>query len=173
MLKKEPWKSDYKGKVGGFDKLMDSYNKTWEAFAGPAGKKDGGKSGESHLGGGSSVGNGEEWTPNQSWRIDIQTNFGEEWYKRKFKSGFLNKILFTIKDEMRAHTSQQAKTDMTDHKYTADEMLPQDKRKLDSLQWKMTNKVAKDYITYLLGWSRKKEKKLEDGKPIPVESKLK
>ena len=105
LLKKEPWKSDYKGKVGGFDKLMDSYNKTWETFAGPAGKKDGGKSGESHLGG-SSVGNGEEWTPNQSWRIDIQTNFGEEWYKRKFKSGFLNKILFTIKDEMRAHTSQ-------------------------------------------------------------------
>ena len=37
----------------------------------------------------------------------------------------------------------------------------------------MTNKVAKDYITYLLGWSRKKEKKMEGGNPIPVESKLK
>ena len=37
-------------------------------------------------------------------------------------------------------------------------MLPQDKRKLDSLQWKMTNKVAKDYVALLLGWSRPKEK---------------
>lgn len=43
---------------------------------------------------------------------------------------------------------------MAGHEYKADEMLPQDKRKLDSIKWKMTNKVAKDFITYLLGWSR-------------------
>ena len=49
-------------------------------------------------------------------------------------------------------------------------MEDSDKRKLDSLQWKMTNKVAKDYISMLLGWTRKKEYKLnEDGTPIPTE----
>ena len=47
---------------------------------------------------------------------------------------------------------------MAGHKYTADEMLPQDERKLDSISWKMTNKVAKDYISMLLGWSRDKIK---------------
>ena len=36
-------------------------------------------------------------------------------------------------------------------------MEPSEKKKLDSIQWKMTNKVVKDYITYLLGWKRKKE----------------
>lgn len=77
---------------------------------------------------------------------------------RKFKSGMWNKILFTIKTDMRSHSQGGSKGEWTDHKYTADEMLPQDKRKLDSLQWKMTNKVAKDYVELLLGWSRPREK---------------
>ena len=71
----------------------------------------------------------------------------------------MNKMIFAIKTDARSHISPDAKArdPMADHKYTADEMLPQDVRKLDSLQWKMTNKVAQDYITYLLGWSRDKK----------------
>ena len=46
---------------------------------------------------------------------------------------------------------------MSGHKFNSDTMEPSDKRKLDGIQWKMTNKVAKDYVTYLLGWKRRKE----------------
>lgn len=93
-------------------------------------------------------------------RIDIHTDFNETWFKRKFKSGFLNKMIFAIKTDAMSRAHKTGKEgDMAGHKYTADEMLPQDKRKLDSLQWKMTNQVAKDYISMLLGWSRKKELK--------------
>ena len=51
---------------------------------------------------------------------------------------------------------------MTNHKYTADEMLPQDKRKLDSIKWKMTNKVAKDFISLFCGWSRSKKEMYQE-----------
>ena len=108
------------------------------------------------------------WTPLVTCKIDVRTNFGEDWYKRKFKSGFLNKMIFAIKTDARSHSSSDHKNDMTNHKYTADEMLPQDKKKLDSLQWKMTNKVAKDYISLLLGWSRPKEMHKVDGQPMPT-----
>ena len=47
-------------------------------------------------------------------------------------------------------------------------MEDSDKRKLDSLQWKMTNKVAKDFISMLLGWSREKKYALENGQPMPT-----
>ena len=103
-------------------------------------------------------------------RIDIHTDFNETWFKRKFKSGFLNKMIYAIKTDAMSRSQNSGKEgDMAGHKYTADLMEPSDKRKLDSLQWKMTNKVAKDYISMLLGWSRKKEYKLNDeGTPIPV-----
>lgn len=53
-------------------------------------------------------------------------------------------------------------------------MLPAEKRKLDSLQWKMTNKVAKTFITYLLGWSRAKEKYIDKDtdSPLPKQTEL-
>ena len=88
----------------------------------------------------------------------------------------LNKILFAIKTDMRSHTSAGVKNQWTDHKYTADEdLLPQEKRRLNSLQWKMTNKVANDYISLLLGWSRervmyKDEKGMEPVNPLKEDS---
>lgn len=42
-------------------------------------------------------------------------------------------------------------------------MTDADKRKLDGIKWKMTNKIASDYITYLLGWKRKKEYVVKEG----------
>lgn len=67
-----------------------------------------------------------KWDPYVPLRIDIQTNFNEDWYKRKFKSGILNKMIFAIKTDARSHISPDAKArdPMADHKYTADEMLP-------------------------------------------------
>lgn len=104
------------------------------------------------------------WHWEHAYRIDVKTNFDENWYKRKFKSGILNGIINVIKTDAMSRSTGAAsgKTEMSGHKYTADEMLPGDKRKLDGLQWKMTNKVAKDYITFLLGWSRKKEKFIDE-----------
>lgn len=107
-------------------------------------------------------------------RIDIHTDFNETWFKRKFKSGFLNKMIFAIKTDAMSKAYKTGKEgDMAGHKYTADEMLPQDKRKLDSIQWKMTNKVAKDYISMLLGWSRKKELKQTPDGNVPTQLELK
>lgn len=100
--------------------------------------------------------NGNDWNPNYSFRLDIKTDFNEQWYKRNFKSGLLNKALMTFKTAAMSKVTNP-NNPMKDHKYTADEMLPQDARKLDSIQWKMTNKVAEDFITYALGWSRKKQ----------------
>lgn len=97
---------------------------------------------------------GTDWNPNYSFRIDIKTSFDENWFKKKFKSGFLNKAIMAIKTDAMSRASTGS---MKDHVYTQDEMLPQDKRKLDSIQWKMTNKVAKDYVQLLLGWSRDKK----------------
>lgn len=101
-------------------------------------------------------------------RIDVSTHFDANWYKRKFKSGFLNKILNVVKTEMRAHSASNVKTKWTGHEYTSDEMLPEDEKKLEKIQWKMTNKVAKDYIRLLLGWTRTKQKKVVDNVMMPV-----
>lgn len=100
-----------------------------------------------------------KWNPKIPLRIDIQTNFDENWYKKKFKSGLLNKMIMGLKTSAMASYGQggQSIDKMAGHKYTADEMLPQDVKKLDKLQWNMTNKVAKDYISLLLGWSRDKK----------------
>ena len=110
-------------------------------------------------------------------RITIKTDFNDDWYKHKFKSGLLNKMIFAIKTDAMSRTSPTVKANDTNrvgHKYTADEMLPEEKRKLDSIRWRMTNKDAKDFVTQLLGWSRKKEKKMaEDGSgEVPVQQVL-
>ena len=54
----------------------------------------------------------------------------------------LNALIMGLKTAARARTSVGGETEWTGHKYTADEMLPQDIRKLDGIQWKMTNKVT-------------------------------
>ena len=114
------------------------------------------------------------WHWEHAYRIDIKTNFDANWYKRKFKSGLLNAAIMTLKTAARSRVSAGGETDMSHHKYTADEMLPQDEKRLNGIQWKMTNKVAKDYITLLLGWSRKKEKYIDEktDKPLPKQETL-
>lgn len=141
---------------------VNKVRKNWEEWAknSPSGSSSG-----SPLGSSSLSEKANEWNPRQTYRIDIQTNFDDTWFKRKFKSGLLNKAIFALKSMGRASSAPNVKTDMTGYKYTADEMLPQDKKKLDGIQWKMTNKVAKDYVTYLLGWSRPKEMNDTDGLP--------
>ena len=71
-------------------------------------------------------------------------------------------MIFAIKTDARSHSSPDHKNDMTNHKYIADEKLPQDKRKLDSIKWKMTNKVAKDFISLFCGWSRSKKEMYQE-----------
>lgn len=156
ILKSDPWKSIV-AKDKEFKKLNDQIVGSWKVFnGGEASVKDGKSSdGTQHVG--KALSSSTKNQPSMSMRIDIKTNFTEDWYKKKFKSGFLNKMIFAIKTDARSHSSPDVKTNMTGHQYTADEMLPQDKRKLDSMSWKMTNKVTKDYISLLLGWSRKKE----------------
>ena len=103
-------------------------------------------------------------------RIDVSTHFDANWFKRKFKSGFLNKMIMAVKTDAMSHFDNAAKKNVkdADHKYTADEMLPEDEKKLEKIQWKMTNKVAKDYIRLLLGWTRTKQKHLVDNVMMPV-----
>ena len=70
----------------------------------------------------------------------------------------LNGIIRAVKTAAAAQTvGTNAQSSISGHKWSYDEMEPSEKKKLDSIQWKMTNKVVKDYITYLLGWKRKKE----------------
>ena len=99
--------------------------------------------------------------PSLAVKISISTNFTNDWYTHKFKSGLLNKLLFYTKTVIRSNVPDNARqhVKMAGHEYTADEMLPQDKRKLDKIKWNMTNKVSKDYISQLLGWSREKTKR--------------
>ena len=140
MLSKEPFQSD-KGMQGILKKLNSGYQ-TW--------KKNGGRGKDYDP---KTSSQGTDWNPNYSFRIDIKTSFDDNWFKKQFKSGFLNKAIMAIKTDAMSRATVGS---MKDHKYTADEMLPQDQRKLDSIKWKMTNKVAKDYISLLLGWSRDK-----------------
>lgn len=97
---------------------------------------------------------GTDWNPNYSYRIDITTSFDDNWYKKKFKSGFLNKAIYAIRNDV---YSRSFNDDVKNRKVSADDMEDSDRRKLDSIKWKMTNKVAKDYVQLLLGWSREKK----------------
>lgn len=149
-----------------FQELCDEIVDIWDLWVG----KDVDKQDQDHLGQGRNL-KGEFWNPYLTMRIDIQTNFDESWYKRKFKSGFLNKVIDTVKTGIHSNASDLGgkSSDFKNKKFSADQMEDSDKRKLDSLQWKMTNKVAKDYISMLLGWSREKKYKEDaDGNPKPT-----
>lgn len=152
-------------KVGKVKKLYDDISSAWTVFNG--GNEDSPDRTDitKHVGDKTRL-NPKNVTnePNVALRITIETKFDDNWYKNKFKSGFLNKMIFGIKTIGRMGTPDSAKTSMSGHKYTKDEELnASEKRKLDSLKWKMTNKVAKDYVSLLLGWSRKKEYTVENG----------
>ena len=168
-LKTEPWASDIKNREYPFNNkgknLLEMINDAWTKFTSASLKDKSGNSGgrgNDKLGKETSTVDNEIWNPRQTYKIEIKTNFNEDWYKKRFKSGFLNKIIFAIKTDARSHSSPDHKNDMTNHKYTADEMLPQDKRKLDSIKWKMTNKVAKDFISLFCGWSRSKKEMYQE-----------
>ena len=115
----------------------------------------------------------DTWTPDRAYRIDVTTNFDENWYKRKFKSGLLNKMIVGLKNQAMDYRDPTVKQIYGDKKYSVDDMTDSDKRKLDGIKWKMTNKIAHDYIKFLLGWSR--EKKYTEGTEpgqVDVASKL-
>ena len=166
----DPWKSDLNDRQ--FKQLTDEILKQWKDWGGDAAsfgtdnkatKPNGNNKGRETQG----------WHPEHAYRIDIHTNFNEDWYKKKFKSGLLNAALRAIRTDAMSHAmpdvKQQAGQDsMIGHKFTYDEMLPDEKKKLDSLQWKMTNKVAKMFISTFLGWSRKKEKYVVEGTEDPL-----
>lgn len=149
-------------------KLVDGLSKGWKNFGGTINKQTQASTNTSGGNGGGGVKVSETPCPTQAMRIDITTKFDKDWFTHKFKSGFLNKMILAIKTDARSHSAPNNKNAMSGHKYTADEMLPQDERKLDSIKWKMTNKVAKDYISLLLGWSRKKEKKQGENGEYPA-----
>ena len=117
------------------------------------------------------------WHWEHAYRIDIRTNFNEDWFKKKFKSGLLNAAIRAIKTSALNNVSPDVKAkgeqySNAGHKFTYDQMEPSEKKKLDSLQWSMTNKVAKMFIQTLLGWSRKKQKYIDEktDQPMPKES---
>lgn len=173
MDKKHDWKKLFKGNLKGMSDAWVDWEQECGVTDSAGGIGDvGSKAKKKATIADSKLAGGKEWNPWQTYRIDIETSFTDDWYKRKFKSGFLNKMIMGIKTVGRMGTPDSAKTSMSGHKYTADEMLPQDKKKLDSLQWKMTNKIAKDYISFLLGWTRKKEK-YEGEMKVPPDNKLK
>lgn len=164
ILKSPPW-----SKIAASDKefkgICDSIVTSWKTFNGGNEDSPDRTNITKHVGKETSLNPKNDVNePNTAMRIIIETKFDDNWYKNKFKSGFLNKMIFGIKTIGRMGTPSAAKTSMSDHKYTKDEELnASEKRKLDSLKWKMTNKVAKDYISLLLGWSRKKEYTVDNG----------
>jgi hypothetical protein len=138
-LKTEPWASDIKKQTPPFNvnlfnkisffgnnngkNLLEMINDGWTNFtsAGLKGKSgDSGNRGNDKLGKGSVVDN-KVWNPRQTYKIEIKTNFNDEWYKKRFKSGFLNKVIMGIKTVGRMGPG--AKTSMSGHKYTQDEEL--------------------------------------------------
>lgn len=155
-LESDAWKAELNSEGNELNKLAKSLNDGWVEWGG---QKDIGKAVANDKGGDGKIGDGKYakgWFPELSYRIDVRTSFDENWYKRKYKSGLINAAIRAIKTDARSHSSPDVKTQWTNHKYTYDEMLPQEKKQLDGLQWTMTNKVARDYITFLLGWTRDK-----------------
>lgn len=169
LFKKDPWKSMNNQKGSEFQKAylaLRNYYTKWET--GGASGSDSGFFGRSGLSNKSST----LWNNLGTCRIDIRTNFDENWYKRKFKSGMLNKMIYAIKTDAMKNAPpgvQANDTNKFGHKWSADTMEDGEKRKLDSIRWKMTNKVANDYIRLLLGWTRKKEMYMEDGNYKPMQ----
>lgn len=164
MLDGDPWKEEIQ-KDKNLKGIVDNLRNGWNSWAG-------GEDGAAIAGGNpqKTEKGRTDWNPKLPFKIDITTHFDENWFKRKYKSGILNGIVNAVKTQaMKRSVGTAAQSSMSGHVYNADTMEPGDKRKLDSIQWKMTNKVAKDYITYLLGWSRKKEAERKDDKSKTIE----
>ena len=141
LFKKDPWKSMNNQKNSEFQKAylaLRNYYTQWET--GGASGSDKGFFGRSSLNTKSNL-----WNKYGTCRIDIITHFDENWYKRKFKSGMLNKMIYAIKTDAMKNAPpgvQANDTNKFGHKWSADTMEDSEKRKLDSIRWKMTNKVA-------------------------------
>ena len=164
LTQDKEWSRLYKNDSGfrtAFSALKNGYE-SWVEFATQGGNETDAKEISAQ-----SVPN-SDWNPNMTYRINIKTNFGEDWFKRKFKSGLLNKALDTWKTAAMAVAPDGSQN--KGQKFSADELTDANKRKLDSIQWKMTNKVAKDYITLLLG--KKRSKKMYEAPDEPVEKEL-
>lgn len=155
VFEKNNWKTKFKSDIV-------NLTKKWKSLSTANAKKGSERSGTD-----AELSDNSDWDPNNTYKIDIETNFDESWFKRKFKSGVLNKALMLFKTQ--AAKNYNNGNVMKDHVYTADEMLPQDARKLDSIQWKMTNKVAKDFVKLALGWSRNKEINEATGMPTQID----
>ena len=170
----EPWKGEVTGKDKEMKRLADAIMAEWRNWGGESSTEFGKGIPLKDKNGDRGKEKDNAWYWWHTYRIDIRTNFNDDWYKKTFKSGLINAFIRAVKTDARAHTSQDAKTQWTNHKYTYDEMLPQEKKKLDSLQWKMTNKVAYSFLTSFLGWSRDKEKYIDEstGKPLPKQGVL-
>lgn len=51
----------------------------------------------------------DSWIPERAYRIDVTTNFDENWYKRKFKSGLLNKLITGLKNQAMSYSTAEIK----------------------------------------------------------------
>jgi hypothetical protein len=172
LFENEPWKTEVqKGDMAAEVKpLLDEWKKAGGNVPDKLGQgkvvgKDTGK-------GGSSVGQETEgFHPEHAYKITITSNLTPDWFQKKYKGGLINKMIMGIKTGAMHQLAPNSKNPMKDHKYVQNEMLPQDERKLEKLKWEITNKVAKTYITNLLGWSRKKLKKIDEksGDPVPAQ----
>lgn len=172
LFEQEPWKTEVqKGDMAAKAKpLLDEWKKAGGNVPDKLGQgkiigKDTGK-------GGSSVGQETEgFHPEHAYKINITANLTPDWFQKNYKGGLINKMIMGIKTGAMSQLSPDSKNPMKDHKYVQNEMLPQDERKLEKLKWEITNKVAKTYITNLLGWSRKKLKKIDEksGQPVPAQ----
>lgn len=121
VFKRKPW-TDWLRTDPGMKKHIDDLRKGWATFTGDESAASTGAATDSETSGLSKE--DKAWDPAVPVRIDIQTNFDDNWYKRKFKSGMLNALIMGFKTSARARTSAGAETEWTGHKYTADEMLP-------------------------------------------------
>ena len=163
LFEQEPWKTEVqKGDMAAKAKpLLDEWKKAGGIVPDKLGQgkiigKDTGK-------GGSSVGQETEgFHPEHAYKINITANLTPDWFQKNYKGGLINKMIMGIKTGAMSQLSPDSKNPMKDHKYVQNEMLPQDERKLEKLKWEITNKVAKTYIANLLGWSRKKLKKIDE-----------
>ena len=140
-LKTEPWASDIKGNKDPFDvslfnkisffgnnkgkNLLEIINDGWTNFTNSSLRDksgDSGSRGNDKLGKGSVVDN-KVWNPRQTYKIEIKTNFNDEWYKKRFKSGLLNKVIDTVRTEIHKNADvTRDNQEYRDKKYDANTM---------------------------------------------------
>ena len=142
-LKTEPWASEIKKNTPPFDvsaynkinffsknkgkNLLEIVNSEWTNFANANLKDKSGDSGDrgNNTLGKASIVDGQTWNPRQTYKIEIKTNFNDDWYKKRFKSGFLNKVIDTVKTSIHAHADVTRDNDeYRNKKFSADQMEP-------------------------------------------------